>query len=192
MELTLYTARGSRGLVCEWLLEEIGLPYTRVEVDLAARAHKSAEHLRVHPLGAVPALLVDGQPIIETLAIRLFLAERDARGRLARPPVTGAARARWLQWMVYPAVTLEPALVPAFSRGLAIPEADRPGVATSDERARFAELLVPLEGCMSRGAIAEVGFGAADVGLCCRLLPFLLRAPFAPLLPSSSSSSSYR
>ena len=169
MDLTLYTAPGSRGLVCEWLLEELGLAHKKVLVDLAAGEHKSPEHLRIHPLGAVPALVVDGLPIIEPLAICLFLAEQDVLGRLAPIPA-GAKRARWLQWMVYTVTTLEQALVPAFSRAMQMVAADRRAAATTAEQQRFSELLAPLNQQLMRGSVLEGGFGAVDICLCCRLL----------------------
>jgi glutathione S-transferase len=169
MELILYSAQASRGLVCEWLLEELSLPYTLKELDLAAGAHKSEAYLKIHPLGSVPALVVSGRPIIETLAIRMFLAEQDTLGKLAPVPV-GASRGAWLQWMVYPVVTLEPALVPAFMRGLAVPEEKRRTVASISEQQKFAELLKPLHDRMVTGCVFPEGFGAVDIGLCCRLL----------------------
>jgi glutathione S-transferase len=169
MDLTLYTAPGSRGLVCEWLLEELGLVHDKVVVDLGAGEHKSPGHLRIHPLGAVPALVVEGLPIMETLAICLFLSEHDTRQRLAPVP-TGAKRAKWLQWMVYSVTTLESAIVPVFSRAMLLPRADRRSAATQTEQQRFSALLAPLEQPMQRGSVLETGFGAVDLCLSCRLL----------------------
>jgi glutathione S-transferase len=184
MKLTLYTAPGSRGLVCEWLLEELNLAHTKVIVDLAAGEHKSAEHLQIHPLGAVPALVVDGLPIMETLAICLFLAELDIHERLAPVP-KGASRARWFQWMVYTVTTLESALVPAFSRAMQQTSGDGRTAATGKERQRFRELLEPLDQQLRRGSILESGFGAVDICLCCRLL----WAEQVGLLPDPDSTS---
>jgi glutathione S-transferase len=186
MELMLYTGPASRGLVCEWLLEELGVPYTRVIVDLEGKEHKSAAYLKIHPLGSVPALVVDGVPMMETLAIRLFLAEQDIHKKLAPVP-NGTERSVWLQWMIYPVVTLEPALVSAFMRGFKMPASERKNAATPDEQRRFLELLEPLAIPMARGCIQREGFGSADIGLCCRLL----WASEVGLIPSDHPSMDY-
>ena len=54
--------RSSRVL---WLLEEIGEPYELTEIAGAQR--QSAEHLRRHPLGRVPAL--DAQQILALVSV---------------------------------------------------------------------------------------------------------------------------
>ena len=61
MTWTLYTAARSRGFMCEWLLEEIGRPYDVVRLDLQAGDARTAAYRAIHPLGAVPALVVDTQ-----------------------------------------------------------------------------------------------------------------------------------
>ena len=182
MKLTLYTAPASRGFVCEWLLEELELPHDKVIVDLAAGEHKRPDYLRIHPLGAVPALVVDELAIIETLAISLFLAENDSHRRLAALP-TGALRAKWMQWMVYTVLTLESALVPPFTRAMGMKPGTRRDAATAQEQETFRALLAPLDVQLRRGTIMEEGFGVVDVCLACRLL----WAEGVGLLPDPSS-----
>ncbi len=74
MELVLYTADNSRGFLVEWLLEELEAPYRRELLDLSAGEQKREAYLAIHPLGAVPALVVDGRPMMESLEHRKFKA----------------------------------------------------------------------------------------------------------------------
>ena len=71
-------------------LEEKGVDYDLVEVDLLAGATKAPEHLARHPFGKVPAFEHDGFELYETDAIMRYvdaafpgpdLEPADARGR---------------------------------------------------------------------------------------------------------------
>jgi glutathione S-transferase len=80
----MYTVIGnlrSRALRVLWALEEIGQPYAHVPAaprSEAARAH--------HPDGKVPALVVDGAVLTDSVAIVQYLA--DAHGALTYPSGT--------------------------------------------------------------------------------------------------------
>lgn len=162
MGLVLYTARQSRGFVCEWLLEELGATYEVVRLDLMAGEAKTAAYRRIHPLGSVPALVVDGKPMVESLAICLFLADTSKTSLLAPSPAS-PERQQYLQWMVYAVATIEPMLSKPFVRSLGVEPSLRPGVATDEERAALARVLAPLREAMARGHVLPSGFSAADV-----------------------------
>ena len=168
MELVLYTAANSRGFLVQWLLEELQAPYRCELLDLSAGDHKQEPYLAVHPLGAVPALVVDGRPMIESLAISLFLADAFPAAGLA-PDVGSPDRGPYYQWMVYAAATIEPRLSAAFIRGLGRSTADRRSVATAEECRAFATVLAPVEQGMGRGHLLESGLCAADIVLASEL-----------------------
>ncbi len=56
-------------------LEEKGVDYDLVEVDILSGAHKEAEHLSRHPFGKVPAFEHDGLVLYETDAITRYVNE---------------------------------------------------------------------------------------------------------------------
>ena len=56
-------------------LEEKGVDYDLVEVDLIAGATKAPEHLARHPFGKVPAFEHDGFALYETDAITRYVNE---------------------------------------------------------------------------------------------------------------------
>jgi glutathione S-transferase len=106
--ITLYYAPGAASLVVHWLLIELEIPHTLHKVDLDAREHKQPAYLALNPAGVVPTLVVDGQPICESAAIALHLADAYPARGFAPPPGT-PARAAYYQWMFFSANTLQPA-----------------------------------------------------------------------------------
>jgi glutathione S-transferase len=93
------------------MLEELGLLYDLSVVDLRGGAHKTNTYFAIHPLGKVPALEIDGALIFESLAICLYLGDRNRVARLAPPHEERHARMRYLTWMAFSTGTLEPAII---------------------------------------------------------------------------------
>jgi glutathione S-transferase len=59
------------------VLEEAGEKYDARRVDLAKGEQRTEAYLKVHPLGRVPALLLDGgEPLTENTAILPYLGKR--------------------------------------------------------------------------------------------------------------------
>ena len=82
----------------ELFLSILRLPFERIDVDLAARAHKSTEFLRKNPLGQVPVIEDGDVTIADSNAILVYLAARyDESGQwYPRDPVAAAQVQRWL------------------------------------------------------------------------------------------------
>ncbi len=59
-----------------WALEEPGIPYEKVKFDLAVGYQRKPEYLAINPHEKVPALVIDGVPMFESLAMLLFRGER--------------------------------------------------------------------------------------------------------------------
>ena len=73
----MYTLIGSpttRAFRVLWMLEELGVAY-----DLVRAGPRSEAILAVNPGGKVPALMVDGETVIDSVAIIQFLADRHGR-----------------------------------------------------------------------------------------------------------------
>jgi glutathione S-transferase len=80
----MYTVIGtvrSRALRVLWMLEELGQPYEHVPAG-----PQSEDARRHNPSGKIPALLVDGQAITDSVAIMTYLADRH--GALTYPAGT--------------------------------------------------------------------------------------------------------
>ncbi|EJL58032.1 glutathione S-transferase [Rhizobium sp. CF122] len=78
-------------------LSLIGIDAEVLQVDLAAREHKSASFLALNPFGRLP-VLEDGDVIIsDSNAILVYLAKKYApEGWLPEEPAAAAAVQRWL------------------------------------------------------------------------------------------------
>ena len=75
--LTLFYAPGACSMAAHIVLEESGEKYQPKRMDLSKGEQKTAEYMKIHPLGRVPALkLDDGSPLSENTAILPFLGKR--------------------------------------------------------------------------------------------------------------------
>ena len=110
MSLKLYFAPQTRSITALWMLLEAGAPYEIVRVNIRAPGHPSAEFRQVNPMGKVPALQDGGLGFGETSAILLYIADKFPRAKLAPAP-TDPNRGRFLQWLMYPPTTIEPAMM---------------------------------------------------------------------------------
>jgi glutathione S-transferase len=106
--LTLYYGPGMASLVVHWLLIELDAEYELRKVDTANQEQKSPAYLKLNPNGVIPTLLVDGEPVYESAALVLTLADMYPMAGLA-PPIDSLDRARYYQWLVHLANTLQPA-----------------------------------------------------------------------------------
>lgn len=158
--ITLYFNRFSRATRVRWMLEELGVPYDMVRVDMAKGEHKAPSYLEIHPLGKLPAIVVDGKPMIESLAIVQFLAAKFPEKGLG-PTAENASD--YYSWMVYAQVTLEPEVGNYFySTNERFGRMD----AAVAEKAKneLRRLVAPVEQQLSRhDYIAGAQFTGADV-----------------------------
>lgn len=139
--IRLHFAPGTRAVRARWVLEEIGVPYELNVVRLSRGAHKSDDYLKIHPLGKVPALEIDGTTILESLGICLYLADRFVEAGLAPPVTDRERRARYCTWMAFSAGTLEPAIF----EQLRVMKAKEAGVASIN----LGPALTPLDNVAS-------------------------------------------
>lgn len=78
-------------------LSLLGVDAQLIEVDLAARAHKAPDFLKLNPFGQVPVLDDDGTVIVDSNAILIYLAKKFRAERwLPEDPKGAAAVQRWL------------------------------------------------------------------------------------------------
>jgi len=100
MDLTFYYAPMTSATGIHWALEELGVPYEKVRLDLAAGDQHKPEYLALNPNGKVPLLVAEGQPIFESLAIMLYLGERFGvdKGLFPGPNPERAVAFKWMAW----------------------------------------------------------------------------------------------
>jgi glutathione S-transferase len=98
--MKLYWAPRTRSLRAVWVLEEVGVPYERVRLDISAGEQKSAEFRAINPMAKVPALTDGTLAIAESGAICSYVAEAHPEAGLA-PPVGDPARGHYLRWLFF-------------------------------------------------------------------------------------------
>ncbi|MEB3356416.1 MAG: glutathione S-transferase family protein [Synechococcales bacterium] len=103
--LKLYGAQRSRATLVQWYLQELGVPYEDVVLDLQAGEQRQPPFLAINPFGKVPALEDGDLKLWESGAILFYLADA-----YAQPEATAAQRAVWAQWVLFANATLGPGL----------------------------------------------------------------------------------
>ncbi|HVN85189.1 MAG TPA: glutathione S-transferase family protein [Candidatus Binatia bacterium] len=161
--MKLYHRPQSRSVRPRWLLEEIGAPYQLISLDHAKGEDKTPAYLKIHPHGAVPAL-VDGDVVLfESAAICAYLADKFPDKHLA-PPIGTPARGLYYQWMFYAMATLEPPVLQIFMNTIMLPEAERSAAAAEQGRKAFVDVARVLsQALMGKPYLLGEQFSAADV-----------------------------
>lgn len=159
--LKLYHAAGTRADRIKALLQELGVDWELVSLDLAKGENRTPEYLAIHPHGWVPALRDGDVTLFETAAICLYLADRDPANRLAPEP-SSPDRAAYYQWVIYAVATLEPALADIYLQ-IIKPEGERDEAILASGRVRFAASAEVLTRALQTPYLLASSFSAADV-----------------------------
>lgn len=101
MAITLYYNPQSRAGGTRWLLEELGVPYEMKPVDYEDGSMRTPEFLAMSPLGKIPLVVDDGQPVTESVAIAIHLADKYKKPNDLAPAVTDPQRGEYLRWTVF-------------------------------------------------------------------------------------------
>jgi glutathione S-transferase len=103
--MTVYDFTGSGNGYKVWLLmQQLGMPYKRIERDILKGETRTPEFLKKNPNGRIPTLeLEDGTFLFESGAICWYLAEGTTFA-----PAGRLERAETLQWMFFEQYSHEP------------------------------------------------------------------------------------
>ncbi len=98
--IELYTYATSNGQRASVMLEECGLPYKAIKVDLERGEQKTPNFLKINPSGQIPAIVDPGRPgakptvLAQSGAIILYLSEKTNK-LLPRDPLKRALAQQW-------------------------------------------------------------------------------------------------
>lgn len=90
------------------LLEELGVDYQLIEIDLAKKMQRTAEYLAINPNGKVPTLQHKGKIVYESAAILMYLLDQHADAGLA-PSLNSPKRGHYYQYLTWMSNTLQEA-----------------------------------------------------------------------------------
>ena len=103
--IKLFELGPTRSARCRWTLLEAGLEYESIgnRPDIIG----SEELREVHPLGKLPAAIIDGRPLFESAAISTAIADLVPEKDLVAKPGTWS-RALHDQWVCFALTEMEP------------------------------------------------------------------------------------
>lgn len=104
--------RSARAL---WLLEETGLDYDRVLIDIRDPAKpRDPDFAKASPLGKVPAIADGAVYLADGAAIGIYVADKYPQTKLA-PAIDDPTRGQYLFWMLFTPGVIEPAMSEKFT-----------------------------------------------------------------------------
>jgi glutathione S-transferase len=87
------------------MLQELGVDFEAVTVNLRAGEHRQPEFLKLNPAGKVPVLVDEDLVLTESVAIVLYLAEKYPDKGLV--PTDLRQRSQFYRWILFSATELE-------------------------------------------------------------------------------------
>ena len=141
--MKLYEFGPTRSIRARWTLQELGVEFESIPVNLAAREHQRPEFLAINPAGKVPVLVDDDLVLTESVAIVLYLAEKYPDKRLL--PANIKQRAEMNRWLMFAATELEQPLWRIARHTSLYPEHLRLPADIALARQEFHEMAAVLE-----------------------------------------------
>ncbi|WP_438032799.1 glutathione S-transferase family protein [Sorangium sp. So ce204] len=159
--MKLYEFAPTRSIRARWTLQELGVDFEAIEVNLVTGDHNRPEFRKINPAGKVPAL-VDGDFVVtESVAIALYLAEKYPQKRLL--PTDLRQRAEVDRWLLFTVTELEQPLQRIVRHTSIYPEALRLPAEVDLAGREFKEMAAVLEGHMQgRQFVVGDGVTVAD------------------------------
>jgi len=109
--LKLYGGARSRASIVQWYLEELGVPYEFILLDMQAGEHHQSAFLAINPMGKVPAIVDGDFQLWESGAILFYLAQK-----YGKMPPSLEEQAKINQWILFGNATLGPGIFVEASR----------------------------------------------------------------------------
>jgi glutathione S-transferase len=103
--MKLYEFGPTRSIRVRWTLQELGVPFEAVTVNMMAGENRSPEFLKINPAGKLPVLVDGDVTLIESVAIVMYLADKYPDKGLT--PKDLKHRAELDQWLLFTATELE-------------------------------------------------------------------------------------
>jgi len=103
--MKLYGEPPTRALRVIWLVNELGLKYEIVPVNILKGEHKQEAFRAINPVGKVP-VLVDGTAVLtESAAIQLYLADKNPQAGFI--PASVEERGQMYRWIFFLVTEIE-------------------------------------------------------------------------------------
>jgi glutathione S-transferase len=141
--MKLYEFGPTRSIRARWTLQELGVEFEPVTVNLVAGEHRRPEFLRINPAGKLPVLVDGDLTLTESVAIVLYLAEKYREKGFLPADLTGRAEVN--RWLLFAATELEQPLWRISKNTAVYPEERRVPGDVVNARQDFKEAAAVLE-----------------------------------------------
>lgn len=145
------------------MMEELGLKYKTMPLEMSKKEHKSPEFLALNPNGKVPCLKDGNYVIWESIAINHYLAEKYKPEMLGSTPEEKGHVAQWSVWAM---TEFQPPAVDILIQMVFVPEDKRNHALIEKAKEKIPGLLRILDQAIS-GKEYLVGnrFTVADINM---------------------------
>jgi len=141
LDITLYEYKSSRSKQARWALLECELEFQAIG---GVEILHSDELKKVNPMGKVPAVVIDGEPLFEAAAICTYLADLvPEKGLIA--PSGSRERALHLQWVSFALTEMEAYLWSNARNTFVLPKEQRITALFEQNNAAFLQAARVLE-----------------------------------------------
>ncbi|ODH02440.1 glutathione S-transferase [Nostoc sp. KVJ20] len=141
--MKLYEFAPTRSIRVRWILQELGVEFEAISINMRAGEHRTPDFLTINPTGKLP-VLIDGEHIItESVAIALYLGEKYPESNLV--PTDLLLRAQLYRWLLFTATELEQPLWRIARHTFIYPEELRLPAEIPLARQDFTSMAVVLE-----------------------------------------------
>jgi len=143
-----------------WCIEELGLPYERVDAGLQFGVVQTPEYKKMNPMSLVPTIDDDGFVVWESHTIVRYLADKYGKGVLR--PMELEPRTVANQWMDW-AFTFQSAVRDAFWNLIRTPAEKRDAKAIEASRVRSGQLAAILDAALADRLYVAGTFTMGDI-----------------------------
>jgi glutathione S-transferase len=141
--MKLYGTPPTRALRVIWLLNELGLEYEMLPVDVLQGENQKQDFLTLNPAAKIP-VLVDGSLVVtESAAIQLYLADKNPQAGFI--PETVEDRAQMYRWIFFLVTEIEQPLWRIARHTFLYPEEKRLPQDVDLARQECVEMVAVLE-----------------------------------------------
>jgi len=163
-----------------WVADEIGIPYTRVDIGGPFGGNREPAYLALNPNGLVPTIEDDGVVLWESNSIARYLAASRNSPLVPTDPKARAEAERWMDWQL----TSLGGMTPIFWGLIRTPPERRDPVAIEAARVQVAGAWAILDAHLKgRDFVAGPALTVGDIPVGCMAYRWFNLAIDRPDLP---------
>ncbi len=164
-----------------WCVEELGLPYERIDAGMQYGVVNTPAYRKMNPNGLVPTMDEDGFVLWESHSIVRYLSGKHGKGVLW--PVEERPRAVASQWMDW-AFSFQSAVRDSFWHLIRTPPDKRDAQAIERSRVKSGEMATILDAALADRMYVAGAFSMGDIPIGCEVQRWIRLPMDRPPLPN--------